>query len=477
MKKTFTIAIFLLSVCLGAFAQSNFRAGYFMDGYLYNHTMNPAFYANKGYVSVGVGNISLNTQSNLGVSTFLYPTGNGKSEFFLSDNVSSSSFLKKIHANNFENVSLGADLVSFGFWTKRNHFHSFSASVQVMESVSAPYDVFRFLKEGTTNGTGYDLSGFGGRMRGYVQLAYGMSVPLTDNIRVGGKVKTLVGLVYMDARFNKFDVNLSGERWNVSTDGILTASNVPATQKGGSVPISDVFNFDNFDVESMRPSGFGMAVDLGVKWDVLPWLEVSGSIVDLGFLGWKLDTRMATGGSWEYTGFDNIEVTGEGSYQDQLDRKMEELDQLVEFHKSDSGSPMTFMPATIYAGAKAKPNSWFSAGLLGTARLEGKYSWAEIRASANLEPTHWFGFSASAAYGSFGPKISTALNLRAPVVALFFGGELSSFNFVSTNPDGSNKMKDIFNGDSFIVPRGRLNMNLVFGLNFVFGKPTVKRSI
>ena len=465
----------LFLVSSGLYAQSNFRTGYFMDGYLYRHTMNPAFYANKGYASLGVGNFSLNTQSNLGVSTFFYPTSGGNMDFFLSDNVSSSTFLGKIHQNNIENVSLGEDILSFGFWTKKKNFHSFSASLQVMESVAAPYDVFRFLKEGTTNGTGYDLSGFGGRMRTYAQIAYGMSVPVNDNIRVGAKVKGLVGLIYLDTKFNKFDVTLSGERWSVSTDGELLASNVPATQTSGSVPLSDVFDLDNMDLDNIRPSGFGAAVDLGVDWQALPWLDVSASIVDLGFLHWSLDTRMSTNGSWEYTGFDEIDPMGEGTYQDQLDAKLDELENLVEFHSSDAGSPMDFLPATVYVGAKASPCSWFSAGLLGTARLEGKYSWAELRASANIEPKHWFGVTASAAYGSFGPKIGGALNLRLPILALFIGGELSSFHFVSDNPNGSNKIGDIINGDVTVVPRDNLNLNLVVGLNVVFGKTASKR--
>jgi len=446
-----------------------------MDGYLYKHTMNPAFYASKGYASVGVGNISLNTQSNLGVSTFFYPTSGGNAEFFLSDNVPSSTFLGKLRQNNFENASLGEDLLSFGFWTKKNNFHSFSASLQVMESVSAPYNLFRFMKEGSTNGTGYDMSGLSGRMRAYAQIAYGMSVPINDNIRVGAKVKGLLGLIYMDTKFNKFDVTLSGERWSVSTDGELIASNVPATQNSDSVPISDVFDLDNIDLDNMRPSGFGAAVDLGAMWQALPWLEVSASIVDLGFLHWSLDTRMSTNGSWEYTGFDNIDPMGDGSYQDQLDAKFDELDNIVEFHPSEAGSPMDILPATVYVGAKASPNSWFSAGLLGTARLEGKYSWAELRASANVEPKHWFGVTASAAYGSFGPKLGGALNVRLPILALFVGGELSSFHFVSNNPNGSNKIGDLVKGESFLVPRDNLNLNLVVGLNVVFGKTASKR--
>ncbi len=477
MRKTALLFALSLTV-LSASAQNTFRSAYFMDGYLYAHSMNPAFYANRNYIGLGVGNVGVQTQSNLGVSTFFYPAGSGSTvNSFLSDAVSASQFLGKLRRHNTENINAQLDVVNFGFWTKRNQFHNFSLSVHVIESAAAPYDLFRFLKEGSTNGNTYDLSGFSARGRAYAQAAYGISMPIEGHpeIRVGGKAKVLVGLVYADMRFNRFDVTMTGDRWTVDTDGTLRASNIPAAKTQGSVPISDVFDLDSFDPENMRPSGIGTAIDFGATWQVLPWLELSGSVTDLGFIHWKQDVRMGTTGTWEYAGFDNIPVNGDNSYQDQLDRKIDELDELTRFHDTQKGSPFDFLPVTVYLGAEARANSWFTGGLLATARVEGPYSWAEIRASGNVEPAHWFGLSGSAAYGSFGPKLGAALNLRMPVLALFVGAELSSLKFVSNNPNGNNKIKDILNGDSIVVPRDNLNLNLAVGLNFTFGKTAAKR--
>ena len=119
MRKTFL----LLSICclalLPARAQDAFRAAYFMDTYLYGHTMNPALCANRSYAALATGNIGLGLQSNVGASTFFYPTSRGTVSF-LSDQVPAETFLNKLHKNNTENGALRLDILNFGFWTPKD---------------------------------------------------------------------------------------------------------------------------------------------------------------------------------------------------------------------------------------------------------------------------------------------------------------------------------------------------------------------
>ena len=65
MKKTACILAGLFLVLTSAQAQNAFRGGYFMDTYLYGHTMNPALCANRSYASVALGHIDIQSQSNL----------------------------------------------------------------------------------------------------------------------------------------------------------------------------------------------------------------------------------------------------------------------------------------------------------------------------------------------------------------------------------------------------------------------------
>ena len=473
MKKTALLLLGLALTLQGVRAQSDFRAAYFMAGYIYGHTMNPALYANRNYIGIGVGNATVRNQSNLGFKTFFYPSGS-QTVSFLDESVASSEFLGKLRPHNLENIDLRETVLSFGFWTPRNHYHTFDLSVRAVGGLSVPYDIFRFMKEGSTDGTGYDLSGLSARARAFAEASYGVSRPVTDRLRIGAKAKLLVGLVYADARFNRFDVNLSGERWSVASEGELQASNLPITDASQAVQFSDLLDVDSFEWEEVRPSGYGAAVDLGATWQATPWLEVSGSLLDLGFIHWRMD-RMTADGNWEYTGFDNIDPSVENGLQEQLDRKLDELDALTRFRRSDKGKPMDFLPLTLHAGAKAKPSDWFSAGILATGHVEGKYSWAELRGSLNLEPANWLGLTAGGAYGTFGPKVSSALNFRLPLIALFVGAELSSPYFVSERAGDSRGLVKIFKDGDAAFPRDNLNLQIAVGLNFVFGKTADKR--
>lgn len=474
MKKNCLLLFFWALPLLPVCAQDAFRGAYFMDTYLYGHTMNPALCANRSYASLATGLIDLGVQSNMGFSTFFYPTRQGEMVSFLSDQVPSETFLKKLNKNNTEGASVRMDLLNFGFWTSRNQFHSFSFSIHVLEDSAVPAEIFRFLKDGTSDGTDYSFAGLGMRARAYGQLAYGISFPVTDRIRIGGKVKGLIGLAYADASFSRFDVTLSGQRWSVATQGQLYASNLPATRKTGPVSVSEVMDLDGFNYEELRPSGYGAAVDVGITWDLMPWLQLSASVTDLGLIHWNMD-RLHTQGSWEYTGFENISFTEDNNLQAQLDAKMKELDNLFLFTADGKTSRVDLLPATFYAGAKFRPASWFSAGLLGTYRSQGKYSWAEMRTALNLEPCHWFGLSGSAAYGTLGPRFSSAMSLRLAVLSLFLGTELSSPYMISTDPRASHTLRDYFSGDVVAMPRDQLNVNVFFGLNLVFGRKPAQR--
>ena len=50
---------------------------------------------------------------------------------------------------------------------------------------------------------------------------------------------------------------------------------------------SEYYSFNDFDVSSYKgPAGYGFAVDLGVTYDVIPDLQLSFAVNDLGFISW-----------------------------------------------------------------------------------------------------------------------------------------------------------------------------------------------
>ena len=76
-------ALLLCSSSLAGMAQAA-KSAYFLDGTLYNYQLNPAMDSERAFFSLGIGNLSLKTNSNVGLSDFLYPYGEDKLTTFMS---------------------------------------------------------------------------------------------------------------------------------------------------------------------------------------------------------------------------------------------------------------------------------------------------------------------------------------------------------------------------------------------------------
>ena len=177
MKKVFVLFLSGL-LAFGAAADlcaQDFETGYFLGGNPYAFRLNPAFQSERGILSIGLGQTGVGTWSNLGVSTLLYPSADGSSVYtFLNDKVSTAAFLKKIHARNNLDLDLNVNLLTVGFWAG-DSFFTIDFNLRSLNGVGAPYDLFRFLKEGTQEVSSFDLSGTGFRSKTFAEAAFGWS--------------------------------------------------------------------------------------------------------------------------------------------------------------------------------------------------------------------------------------------------------------------------------------------------------------
>ena len=91
---------------ISAFGQQNLRTAYFLDGYTYNYKMNPAMAPERAFFAMPmIGNMGIGAESNMALSTFLYPTGNGNMTTFMNKSVSADQFLDRIQQVNNLNIS------------------------------------------------------------------------------------------------------------------------------------------------------------------------------------------------------------------------------------------------------------------------------------------------------------------------------------------------------------------------------------
>ena len=88
MKKIyFIIVAVVVTMTPTAVNAQQLNSGYFLDGYLYRHDINPAFANEQGYVTMpGIGNLNVSLNSTLPVDKVLY-------------NIDKNNPLRKSHEN------------------------------------------------------------------------------------------------------------------------------------------------------------------------------------------------------------------------------------------------------------------------------------------------------------------------------------------------------------------------------------------
>lgn len=467
MKKIlYIIAIAVLSAgtYLTAYAQqSNLRTAYFLDGYTYRYKFNPSFAPERGFVSIpALGNIGIGAESNLGLSNFYFPTGNGNLTSFLDDAVSDETFMSGIKKRNLLNVNSNVNLLAFGFRTGEA-FHTVDLSLKVNGRANLPESLFHFAKVGTAGGnTSWVVNDLGLRADSYAEIAYGFSRPVGENLRVGGRAKFLMGISRAEVMIDQLNLAVSREKWEAKAVG---HGEVSGPISVGTVPGSNLVDYDNIvfpDEFSDIISGinsFGLALDLGATYEFMDYFTASLSLLDVGFMSWNNTTSAVTASEpWMFDGFGTIKTDGTTDFGSELSDFGDDLMNMVQMEKTADGQKKAKgLSATLHAGLEARMPFYqrLAFGLLATHRFDGPFSWTEARLSANLAPINSISLAASYAASTYGNSLGAVLNFHFPGLNLYVGTDsFLPFTNMATN----------------YIPVSDLNTTLSLGLNITFGK-------
>ncbi len=468
MKKIFySFVIALLIIPSVANAQSNLRSGYFLDGYVYKYKMNPAMAPERGFFAFPLlGNLGLGMETNLGLSTFLYPTETGRLTTFLSPRVTNETFLSKIAANNKMNMNLDLGILAFGFRTGKG-FHTVDLSIRTDLGTNIPGGLFSFIKVGGAMGdTQWDISNLGARASARAELAYGYSRSIGEHLRVGARAKLLLGVARADIALDKMRMEMRSDRWSIEAHGQMHMSApISFMTRGESGNSTSTDDMNVVDLGAIDTDGFmnvltspslGFGLDLGATYDFLHYFTASLSVLDLGVMSWKNSMTAETPEtSWHFEGFEALDTE---HMEDQLSEMSSSLGKAFNFERKESGvTKSASLAATVNAGIEARMPFYerLSFGLLYTQRIEGDYSWSEGRLAASLSPVNWFSVTTNYAFSHFGHSWGGAINLHLPGFGLFVG--LDSFS-------------PLLNVTPQYIPIDDLNTNLALGINFTFGK-------
>lgn len=468
-------ALLAAAATMGAAAQGAPRTAYFLDGYTFRHELNAAFAGERNYISIpALGNMDVSLKSNVGVSTFLYPTAPGSSyklTTFMSPTVSASDFLGKLSNNNSINSNIDLTILSAGFKAFKG-YNTITIGVHSEEHVNLPKDLLAFMKLGQTgDATHYNFKDLNINANAVAEIALGHSHKINSRLDVGAKVKMLLGMANVSANINNMDVTLSGERWSVNAEGEVQMAAgkglyVPTKQEAGAdydtPEMADLISWDDIDYDNFGLSGFGLGFDLGATYQLLPDLQLSAALNDLGFMSWNHAVTGRTGKTeWVFEGFHNVALDDtkpgydENKIEEQFDRTWDDLQTLVDMHRTDvDGSYTKALHATLHLGAEYKMPFYkkLTGGFLFTQYMGGKSSWTEGRFYATVKPVKWFDATVNYGASSFGSSFGWMLNFHP-----------RGFNFFI----GSDHM--IFKVTPQMLPVGHASASVNLGFNVTFG--------
>lgn len=464
MKKAYILSavILLCSVC-SAWAQQNLRTAYFLDGYTYRYKMNPAIQGERGFLSFpALGKVGVGVETNLGLSTFLYPSADGTLKTFLHPDVTNKEFLDKMKYGNLIMANVDLPVLALGFRTGKA-YHTLDLSLRADVDANLTKDLFSFIKAGSSEGTtSWNLSDFGARGQAHAELAYGLSYRIGERVSIGARAKVLMGLAKADIAMDNMNLTMSGEEWAVSAKGSATLAGPVdiGTDQDGAIDFSSIALKDEEElIAYFDDPAMGFAVDFGFSADLLDWLTLSASVTDLGKVGWKnVMTASTPQTSWSFAGFDNLSLDEETSLSQELEHIAGGLSDAINIRKDGYVEKTTSpLSATAYLGVEARLPFYkrLTVGALGTHHMAGEYSWSEARMSVNWALLRIFALSGSYAFSTIGNSMGAAVNIHLPGLTLYAGVD-SFLPLMNVTPS--------------YIPIDALNTNVSVGLNIAFGK-------
>ena len=400
-------------------------SGYFTDGYMYRHEINPAIGNSQNYISFpAIGNLNMGVRGSLNLEDYIY-VKNGKTTTFLNPTVSTSEFLGNIKDKNTLHFDANIQIMSAGF-KACGGYNTLGVNVRSSAYTMLPKALFQYAKEGLSNKC-YDISGFGMHANSYVEFALGHSHNINEKLRVGVALKYLVGVANIDAEFNKAQLNLGENGWTALTNAQVQANVKGLTYETEISENSGKPYVSGADIDGFGISGKGFAVDLGVEYKLDDNWKFGAALLDLGSISWSNNVVATTNGDKMFSTNDykfSFEEDNENNFEDELERMTDGLAGLYELENAgDRGKRKKSLGATMNLAAEYTMPFYdrLSLGLINTTRFLGDFTWTDFRLSANVAPLKWFSANVNVAAGTYGCAFGWMLNIHPTGFNLFVG--------------------------------------------------------
>lgn len=451
---------------------------YFIENSPLQHIQNPAFQPQNdfyislpilGFASFDVGNNSLkfndlyNNPTDLNINVL-----NQLSGLNLINNI--------LKQNTVLHIGFQTNLLSFGF-KKSTSFWNFTISEKIAGTINLPKDILDLMlfnnPESLTST--FSFAPLQSDLTLYTETALGYSNELNEKWSIGGKFKFLLGHMNMSNSNQNFDIQPGLPTWQINATGSVNIANLIQSDIGNNYQTVSNYLIENFN-QIFKPVGFGVGIDLGLVYRLNQNVDLSASILDLGFIRWRSDVV-----NYNYSlSYDGILNYNNGSYSNPGDT----FNQLVNNNTELVDSLSTVLNRT--ETSNKTNNSYFSStstklnlgleydffehmlglGLLSKTQLYKNIIVEDATLALNLRPYNWLNgtLSYSLLNGTFS-TFGVGVSLNVGFVNLFMATDYVSTQKLQFNPSD---YSSVFPELDISIPYNSREFNFSMGVNLVF---------
>ncbi len=376
-----------------------------------------------------------------------------------------NKLISKLDKVNFISANLGINVLSFGFRSRKMYF-TFDFTAHVSNRIDYPKDLLNVFTANFPNGFNYDLSSLNLDINQYIELGLGISRKFGDRLTIGIRPKLLYGISDLTTNNHSFSLrqDTATKYWNMNINSDINVCapgvNIP-TDNSGAIDWNKGIKFDTTlksysDYLNLLTGNKGFGVDIGLNFKPIDRLELSASLIDLGYIKWKNYTHVYTvNGSYQYQGatlnsqdssinFDNIIDTIKARFK----------------FTGKEGSYKTHLIPKVFVGGRYFVTPSFDVGAISRFDFNKDAVKSNIILLADWRPLNLWNVSLS--YGLLDGSYST--------IGVGMSFRLANGNFYIASDDIPTtytliKTKNI----NLPSPNGMLSYNLKFGFNVVFG--------
>lgn len=406
-------------------AQDYLRSAYYTQSYRYRHLMNPSFQPDRGYVGVPIlGYSSLSFSSDVAVSNLFSALSDNRLDQW-NDFINSPYVESGFKSKNKFDVGMEMSLFNIGFFAF-NGFNSIGYALKSTARGYFPKEVIDVLCKSPEDREDIHLSDLNFRSNTYMEIALGHSHSIGERITVGAKVKMLLGLMNVGATIDRMSFHASGDYWDVNGSGLIEFSgflDIPTTSRYLSeVELSEV----TIDRDNLI-SGFGLATDLGVNYDINDDWQVNLALLNVGFMRWNKSYHSSLDvNSWQFEGFDNFKDDDEEEVEEVLSSLWNSAKNCFRFKGVTEKSKKEFLSMTLNAGVQYTLPVYdkLKFGFLSSTKFNAGYTWFEGRLSANVAPSHWFDGALSLGLSNLGASLGLVADFHPADFSILIGTNL-----------------------------------------------------